>query len=169
MPPTVYQAPLRRFALLTLAALGFVAVGAWLLVSHRNNIRADIAGVLSVAFFGPGAVMLIYRLIRRRPELVIDDDGFAYRTWGRVAWSEIRAVGIREVKVRTSTQRFIEVLLHDPDRHVVGAPVTARTLMWVNQRAGFSPLNISAVSVPVPLVDVLAAMKRHHPNLVVTI
>src|SRR5258708_7702021 len=129
MAPTVYQAPLRRAVLLTLAALGFVAACAWLLVSHRNNIRADIAGVVGVPFFGLAAATLIYRLIRRRPELVINDEGFAHRTWGRVAWSEIRAVGIREIKVRTSTQRMIEVVLHDPDRHVVGAPMAARTLM----------------------------------------
>jgi hypothetical protein len=166
MPPTVYQSSLRRTVLLALAALGFVAASVWLLASHRS-IRAEVAGAVGLPFFALAAAALIYRLIRRRPELVITDDGFAHRTWGRVAWSDVRAVGIREIRVRNTSRRMIEVVLHDPDAHVSAAPVAARTLMRVNQRAGYRPINLSAVTLPVPLTDVLAAMKRHQPNLVV--
>lgn len=166
MPPTVYQSSLRRTVLLALAALGFVAASVWLLASHRS-MRAEVAGGAGVLFFALGAAVLIYRLIRRRPELVITDDGFTHRTWGRVAWSDVQAVGIREIRVRNTSQRMIEVVLHDPDAHVNAAPVATRTLMRVNQRAGYSPINISAVTLPDPLTDVVAAMKRHQPNLVV--
>jgi hypothetical protein len=167
MPPTVYQASLRRTVLLALASLAFVAGSVWLLASHRS-IKAEIAGAAGVLFFGLAAVVVIYRLVRRRPELVITDGGFAHRTWGRVAWSQVRAVGIREVRVRNATQPMIEVVLHDAEAHVAGAPVATRTLMRANQRAGFAPINISAVTLPVPLTEVLAEMRRHHPPLVVT-
>ncbi|MER7284076.1 STM3941 family protein [Dactylosporangium sp. NPDC000244] len=167
MPATVYQASLRRTVLLALGALGFVAISAWLLATHQS-IVAEITGAVGVPFFSLAAATLIYRLIRRGPELVITDEGFAYRTWGSVAWSEVRAVRIREIKVRGTTQRMIEVVLRDPDAYVDGAPVAARMLMRANRRAGFSPINISAVILPVSLHDVLAAMKRHQPNLIIS-
>src|SRR5262245_4617463 len=145
MPPTVYQSSLRRTAMLAFAALGMAAASAWVLASHSSP-RAEIAGGVGVPLFGLAAATLIYRLVRRRPELVMTDECLVRRTWGRVAWSEIRAVGIREIAVRGATQRMIEVIPHDPDAHVVRAPVASRMLMRANQRAGYSPINISAVT-----------------------
>jgi hypothetical protein len=166
MPPTVYQPSLRRTVLLALASLGLTAGSAWLLVIH-SSLKAELFGAVGVAFFGLGAVVLTYRVLRRGPELVITDEGLDHRSWGRVAWSQIRAVGIREISVRNTKQRMIEVVLHDPDAHVRAAPLASRALMRANQHAGFSPVNISAVTLGVPLTEVLAAMIRHRPDLVV--
>ncbi|WP_426502967.1 STM3941 family protein [Dactylosporangium sp. McL0621] len=166
MPATVYQAPLRRTALLTLGAIGFVAASIWLLVTHQS-VRADITGAVGVLFFGWAGAVSSARLIRRKPELVITDEGLSHRTWGRVSWSEVRAVAISQVMVRNTRQQMIEVVLHDPDGYVKRASPAARTLMRANRRFGFSPINLSAVVLPVPLTDVLAAMKRHRPDLVV--
>lgn len=77
MPATVCHAPRRRTMRLALAALGFVAVSAWMLAIHPN-LRVDVAGALGVLLFGPAAVVSIYRLVRRMPKLPITDEGFEF-------------------------------------------------------------------------------------------
>ncbi|MFJ8361515.1 hypothetical protein [Streptomyces sp. NPDC093984] len=45
------------------------------------------------------------------------------------------------------------------------APRTARDAGKANLRFGYSPASISATTLPVDLEEVMAAMRRHHPEL----
>jgi hypothetical protein len=164
MAPTVYQMSYRRLLLFLLGAVALLAACVWTLTSS-HSLRGGFAGIVGVPFFGLCTIAMIYRLVRRRPELVIDDEGITHRTWGRVGWSEVQAVGVREIRVRSVTQRFIEIILWDVEAHVRRAPRTARMLMRANLESGYSQFSISARVLGVPLTDVLAAMKRHYPDL----
>jgi hypothetical protein len=164
MAPTVYQISYRRLLLLLVGSVALVAACVWALATSQG-LRGEVAGVVGVPFFGLCTAAIGYRLVRCRPELVVDDQGIAHRTWGRVGWSEVQSVGVREVRVRTVTQRFIEVVLWDIEAHVRRAPLATRLLMRANLESGYSQFSISARVLGVPLTDVLAAMKRHHPDL----
>ncbi len=87
MPPTVYQASLRRTVLLALAALGFVAVSVWLLLSRRG-IRMDIAGAAGLMFFGLAAAAPVYRLIRRREPDLDGNTGDTPTSATEVRWTD---------------------------------------------------------------------------------
>jgi hypothetical protein len=63
--------PSRRALLLhLLGALAFVLVGLWI---------RGIIGSIAICFFGLCAVYLLFRLVVRRPALVIGQDGIARR------------------------------------------------------------------------------------------
>ncbi|WP_244502338.1 hypothetical protein [Streptomyces oceani] len=87
-------------------------------------------------------MLIAQRLLRDRPELVLDDAGVHHLTLGRFGWDEIAAVRIGEMRVRGSTQRFIELLLHDPDAYLARASVYLRRTASMNARLGFGPANI---------------------------
>jgi hypothetical protein len=166
LPPTVYPSDKRRVTLMLLGSLAFVALGVGLLVWH-GTVKAVIAGALAVPFFGAGAVIAGSRLVKGRPELIIDQAGVEHLQFGRIGWQEIAGVRIREVTVRTANQRFIELLLQDPAGYAARAPRLAKVGAFTNSRMGFGPVNISASTLPVGLEEVLAAMLRHHPQLAV--
>ncbi|MFD7901737.1 STM3941 family protein [Kitasatospora sp. NPDC059747] len=163
-PPTVYALSRRNALLLLLASLGFTVGGA-LLLWHHATVKGLVGGALAVPFFGFCSFALARRLVRNRPELVLDADGLEHVQLGRIAWSEIAAVGIRSMTVRGSTQRMIAVVLHDPAAYLSRAPRLVRASAGLNRSLGYGPANIAANTIPVPLEEVLAAMHRHHPRL----
>jgi hypothetical protein len=163
---TSYQSSNRRTILLAIGAVAFVAASAWVLVSHPS-VKAVIAGGVGVPFFGLCAVLWTSRLVRRRPELVLTDEGLTHVTSGHISWAEIDHVRVREIKVRGTSQRVIEIILRDPASYLARVSIMTRLTAAANRRFGFSPVNISAVSLPVSLETVLESMHHHHPNLAI--
>jgi hypothetical protein len=166
VPQTVYRSSIGRTSLMTLGATVFVALGAWLVIDHAT-VKATVAGAVAVLFFGLCDCLAIGRLLRRRPELVLTGEGVTHVMLGSIGWTEIAEVRIREIKVRSSTQRVIELVLHDPVAYLARAPRLARFAGKANLRMGFSPTNISATTLPADLDTVVAAMRRHHPELTI--
>ncbi|MEV6736740.1 STM3941 family protein [Streptomyces sp. NPDC051104] len=161
---TVYPSSQRRTSLVALGSLAFVAAGVWLLVDHAT-LKGIAAGAAAVPFFGLCAGVAIGRLLRRRPELVLNRDGLTHVMLGSIRWTEIAEVTVREVRVRSASQRMIELVLHDPDAYLARAPRMARVAGKANLRFGYSPASISVTTLPVDLEEVMAAMRRHHPEL----
>lgn len=147
-------------------SLVFVAAGILFLVDH-STLKMTLAGALGVPFFGLCSVIIGRRLLREQPELVLDDAGVEHATLGRFGWHEIAAVRIREQRVRNTSQRFIELVLYDPDAYLARAPQLVRRSASLNARLGFGPANMPANTLPVSLEAVLDAMRRHHPGLAV--
>ncbi|WP_228718578.1 STM3941 family protein [Kitasatospora acidiphila] len=166
LPPTVYPSDKRRVVLMLLGALAFVALGVGLLIWH-GSVKAVIGGVLAVPFFGACAVLYGIRLVKGRPELIIDQAGVEHAQLGRIAWQEIAGLRIREMTVRSAKQRFIELLLHDPAGYLARAPRLVKMTASGNRGLGFGPANISANTLPVGSEEVIAAMLRHQPQLAV--
>ncbi|AUY54584.1 hypothetical protein EH183_29890 [Streptomyces sp. CB01881] len=122
-----------------------------------------LVGALSVAFFGACAVGLTGRLVRRRPELVLDTAGLDHVQLGRISWSEIAEVRIRAVNTGSAlTPHVVELVLHDPAGYLARAPRIARA----NARMGYSP-SFSTSTLPVGHDAVADAMLRHRPELTV--
>ncbi|MGW5610785.1 STM3941 family protein [Streptomyces sp. NPDC003753] len=161
---TTYPSSLRRTSLVAFGSLAFVALGVWLLIDHAT-LKGVLAGAAAVPFFGLCACVAIGRLLRRRPELVLTGEGLRHVMLGSIRWTEIAEVTVREIKVRSTSQRVIELALNDPDAYLARAPRTARIAGKTNLRFGYSPATISATTLPVDLDEVVAAMRRHHPEL----
>lgn len=167
VPPTVYRSSPLRMVLVLVGAVAFVALGADL-ATGDGSVKNRLVGGAGVLFFGLCALMCANRLVRGRPELVLDAAGLDHVQLGRIAWHEIAAVGIRVITVRGATQRVIELVLTDPARYLARAPRTVRTTAAANRRMGFGPANISTTTLPVGPEAVVTAMRRHHPALVVS-
>ncbi|MFF4653365.1 STM3941 family protein [Streptomyces sp. NPDC001380] len=166
LPPTAYPSSLRRVLLLFLGSLAFCALGAVLLVRH-DSVKAVLGGAAAVGFFGLCAAVSGSRLVRRRPELVLDEAGLDHVQLGRIAWEEVDGVRIREVEVRSASRRMIGLVLHDPAGYLARAPRIVRATASANLRLGFGPANISTVSLPAGPEEVVQAMVRHRPRLTV--
>ncbi|MFE9912490.1 STM3941 family protein [Streptomyces clavifer] len=166
MPPTVYPLAKGRVWAMLAGSLVFVALGIVFLVAH-STVKMTVVRVLAVPFFGFCSVITVQRLLRDRPELVLDDAGVVHVRLGRFAWEEIAAVRIREQRVRNTSQRFVELVLHDPDAYLARAPKLVRRTATVNARLGFGPANMATNTLPVTPEAVLDAMRRHHPGLAV--
>ena len=159
-PPTAYPFVPRKVLLLLLGSLGFVALGTAFMLS--GSVVVALIGILSVSFFGLTAVMYAGKLLRRRPELVLDAVGLEHAQLGRIAWEEIAVVRVRPVG---AGQSILELVLHDPAAYLARAPRTVRITAPLNRGMGFSPTNIAANSLPVDLSQLVTAMVRHHPQL----
>ncbi|MGW2616892.1 STM3941 family protein [Streptomyces sp. NPDC001500] len=166
LPPTVYPLPKGRVWAMLAGALVFVALGIVLLAVH-STVKMTVAGALAVPFFGFCAVIIVLRLLRDRPELVLDDAGVDHVRLGRFGWDEIVAVRVREQRVRNTSQRFIELVLHDPDAYLLRAPRLVRSTASMNARLGFGPATMAVNTLPAPPEAVLDAMRRHRPGLAV--
>ncbi|MFD0278976.1 STM3941 family protein [Kitasatospora sp. NPDC127111] len=164
--PTVYHSSRLRTVLMLAGSVAFVALGAAFLAGH-DSVKAVLAGGLAVPFFGLCAAVLTSRLVRGRPELVLDATGLEGIQLGRIAWSEIAAVRIRAISVGGATQRMIELVLHDPAGYLARAPRIVRATASSNRRLGYGPANISANTLPVGPEAVVTAMLHHHPELIV--
>ncbi|MQS12956.1 hypothetical protein F7Q99_11795 [Streptomyces kaniharaensis] len=147
-----------------LASTAFTVGGVVLLMQHAT-VKGTIGGALAAPFFGACAVLLVRRLIRNRPDLILDAHGLEHVQLGRIAWTEIAAVRIREMRIKSGVQRFIEVVLHDPAAYLVRAPRVVRATAAANRSLGFGPASIPATTVTARLEDVVAAMHRYHPRL----
>lgn len=137
-PPTVYPLAKGRTWAMPAGSLFFVALGIVFLVGH-STVKMTVAGVLAVPFFGFCSLVLARRLLRDRPELTLDDAGVDHVTPGLFGWDGIAAVRIREQRVRNTSQRFIELMLHDPDAYLARAPKLVRSSASMNARLGFGP------------------------------
>ncbi|MET8559969.1 hypothetical protein ABZV75_04905 [Streptomyces flaveolus] len=134
LSPTVYPLAKGRVWAMLAGSLVFVAVGIVLLVAH-STVKTTVAKALAVAFFGLCSVIFIQRLLRDRPELVLDDAGVD------------------------------QLVLHDPDAYLARAPKLVRRTASLNARLGFGPVNMATNTLPVPPEAVLDAMRRHCPGL----
>ncbi|MBM7439360.1 STM3941 family protein [Streptomyces sp. HB132] len=166
LPPTVYPLAKGRVWAMLAGSLLFVALGIVFLIAHSTVIMTAV-GVTAVSFFGFCSVIIIQRLFRDRPELVLDDAGVDHVRLGRFGWDEIAAVRIREQRVRNTSQRFIELVLHDPDAYLARAPKLVRSAASMNARLGFGPASMATNTLPEPSEAVLDAMRRHCPGLTV--
>jgi hypothetical protein len=166
MAPTVYRTPKWRAIVVIAAATGFVVYGI-LAAIVSPNVASILFGAVCVILFGYVAVLLTVQLARRRPELTLTEEGLTFRNWTLVEWSRIRAVAIVKVGTRPASQRMIAVDLYDATDYAPGALTAPRWMMRANEILGSTPINIPSASMPVPLDEVIAMMRRYHPTLVV--
>lgn len=117
-----------------------------------GGILLLLVGVVSLLFFGPATVYLLYQAVTERgPALVLSDRGFtdnssALRA-GFVAWDEVESVGAYPMGVT--------IRLRDPRAVLARQPAWRRALMKVNSKIASGDIFISVVSLPLQPEELL--------------
>ena len=150
-----------RYLLYLLGALGFVALGAFLIAKGG----AFWAGLLNVVFFGLCAAVFIRQILDRRPRLVLDEIGVTdcMSDQGRIAWANILDADL----VAYKGQHFMRLVLRDEAQRIAAASSLRQAGIAMNRGLGFGAfqLNLSGVDEdPKALLAVVrAAIARAAP------
>lgn len=135
----------------------------------------------AVAGHGPGVVLAalaavlvaylaarnIVRALLRRPSVVITDDGMKFSGRGPVSWDEVASVAVFPGTSAYSWKGFIGIELHDPEAYLARIGYNQRRVARMAIARGLGPIRLPAEAFPVSLEEVVTAMSRFHPGLVV--
>jgi hypothetical protein len=83
-----------KLILFLLGSLVFVALGVWMVMA--GGLIAKIAGVVSIAFFGGGLVLVTLVAIRRGglTQLTLTGHGIEVADGGTIPWSDVESAGV---------------------------------------------------------------------------
>lgn len=116
-------------ALTVAGCLGFTAMGLMMIAS--GEVYLILVGLLSVAFFGGGG-MLLARFVARRGlwALTLTPAGIELSTGGLLPWEDIEAVGTLRFKIdKTSKIKLFGIRLSRYDRYLASVPTMQRVEM----------------------------------------
>ncbi|MEM7765695.1 MAG: STM3941 family protein [Pseudomonadota bacterium] len=142
-----------KMLLLLLGALAFVAMGIWMLTLSGDDIRmgrrfnnpifVKTIGIVAIVFFGFCAIFAFRKLLDSAPALIISSEGLVDNASGlapgAIRWSEIADIG----EYMVQGQRFIAILLVDPEPFVEKGSRLTRMLARANAGMSGTPVNIS--------------------------
>lgn len=167
-PPTYFRPSVLYLVGMIVGAAVLVAGGVWIVVSGDAPLFPLIAGILGIPFFTAAGLFLAARLVLRKPELVLTDDGLDHRQFGRIAWDEIAHVRIHGVGTSTFTKtNFLQIGLYDPDAFYARSSLWLRIMAKINRRFGYGHVNLPGTTLGAPLDQVQNAMRAYHPDLMV--
>jgi len=155
-----------KLALVFLCGAVFVPIGV-LLVAH-GGVVAVVIGVVSLAFFGPAALLTLAMVVRPPRLLTLDGAGVlvgaalpSLRV--SVPWAEIAAVRIYKLDAVPIGPglKMLGLVPTNPD----AALWTQRRLTRLNRRMTGLAMSISGQLLPVPLERVVEEMRRFRPEL----
>jgi hypothetical protein len=137
--------------LLLVCAVGFVAVGAFIVRHARAG--DEWKGWLSIVFFGACIPLFAWQLVDARPRLVIDDHGVLDRTLGVgvIPWTEIVGAQLHSIQ----GHGFISLKLRDEERWKEKLSPIKRAMIPANEALGFSAFNLNLSAIAAEPSDVL--------------
>lgn len=157
----------QKMLLAALGASGFVALGAAFFVLSAGQTAATalimrlVAGA-SVVVFGTALVWVVGKLLDRQPGLIVSTDGILDNSSavaaGMVPWTEIRGFVIRSMRA----QRFITVIVADPEKYVARGRWVRRLANRANLRFYGSPVQISANALKIGFDDLVALLEHRY-------
>ncbi|WP_431951845.1 hypothetical protein [Nocardia lijiangensis] len=142
-PDTVFRS-MRTTLGVAAACLGLATICVLAIVTGTAVIAGKIGALVFLAI---GAEMA-WSGMRRRPDLMITDEGVEHRAFGRIAWSTVDHARVR----RCPSGDAIDLVLIHPDQEYAVATAPS----------------IPMTSLSVPLLQVTEAMRRHRPELEIT-
>lgn len=149
---TIFRVSRIKLSLMTVGALGFVVVGIIMIikaVEEFNAVTALIAlvSLASVVFFGICLFFGVFRLFSKKPGLILKKDGFedySSMLGGHfIPWKEVEGIDSLQIQ----KQRFIRVLLRNPDVVISRSRGLQRFVMTMNYKFYGSPIHISSNSL----------------------
>ncbi|QDA61324.1 STM3941 family protein [Hymenobacter jejuensis] len=162
----IYYNSRKRYVLLTLVSLVFVAVGVFLIVKKGNWGQ----GMITIIFFGAGVAVGARQFLDTRPRLQITDEGILDRTLGvgLIPWTEITYAYVRAI----NHEYFICLQVRDEQAYLGRLSPLKRRLANANEALGFTPISINLSGVdlnPEQLLEYIlkqsAAAHLQHPGL----
>ena len=160
-----YPSRNKLFLLIFVAA---VLVAANFFTWKTGKTTHQAVAVAGGVLFGACLLFAIARLVWRRPALIINSAGFMDNSSALGAyslrWDEIEAIYISSIRASAfSRQRFLSVRLKRVDEFINRQPAFRAKLMRANIRLVGAPVNISAVTLPVTLEEVVTIMQQKCP------
>ena len=160
----IYRSAAKSFALF-LCALAFVAYGLFLMSRDPmdwHNAYSGlffVFGLLCVLVFGSGAAAILLHMTRRGPVIIIGEHGIwdARVSNGFIPWSEISDVRIHNLH----NQKFVGLVVENPELYVA-AGALRELKREMNERAGYSPIQITLTALKAKPEAVIRAICEHH-------
>ena len=141
-------------------ALTACAVAEWLQGSLEYRIVALAAG----AFFGLVFLLIIMRLVKPSPALIVNYSGILDNSSALggyfLRWEEIDSVFISSMTVSMSRQRFLSITVKDTDRFLSQQGTVKAKMMRANIKLVGAPVNISANMLSIRLEELLEVIKQ---------
>ncbi|OGX60574.1 MAG: hypothetical protein A2189_05110 [Paenibacillus sp. RIFOXYA1_FULL_44_5] len=127
----------------------FVAAGVFVLETQTLWIW-DILVIPGILFFGAGMLILLYRLINKKPSHVINEEGIWFNpsrsNKEQIKWEDIQNLTIQQI----SRQRFIGIDLHNMEQFLSTRKAWRKKLIQFN--AGL-------IQAPIIIGESLLSMK----------
>jgi len=125
---------------LLLLCLPFVLGGGVLLFTLDDSGEVRAVAFLAVAFFGGMAGFGLWQMLRRKPRMVLNDEGLNdYNLrMGVIPWSEI----LQAYEAPVLWYKNVELKLRNPERYRQRQPGLLRALGAYNAALGVSPFTL---------------------------
>lgn len=171
LPEKVVALSKTKLILLMVAAIGFVAVGIWLLTLDAQVIASQprfnsptfiyAIAVVAILFFGACGYIGVKKFFDDTPGLIVNAEGIFDNSSGvsagLVPWSDI--AGINEYTI--GRQKFISILVYDPEKYAERGNALRRMTNKANIKMCGTPINISANSLQVSYPELLAMVNDY--------
>lgn len=159
--------PSRRKAILVLlGATAFVCLGLWIgspgMSSRVSMIERVIATYIGVPFFGLCGLYAAYRIVVRRPAIVVDATGLTDTSHpfgvGYLSWDEIDRV----VLYKYQGQGMLGIYPKNLDTLMSRLEGMRSKYMRANLALGCAPVNLAQVMLPMKLADLADLMRARY-------
>ncbi|WP_152670134.1 STM3941 family protein [Lysobacter capsici] len=149
------------YLLMLIGALAFVVAGVFI-VRQEPGANA-LVGWSSILFFGGCALVFVRQLLDSRPRIVLDQRGVFDRTLGIgvIPWRDIVGAELKSMQ----RNHFICLELRNPEHWIGKLSPTQRKLVALNQRMGYSALNVNLSGVaadPHQVLEFIVKMAALH-------
>lgn len=158
-----------KVTLLTLGAVGFVALGLWLwsiadVQSRYNPTLVKATSLASIAFFGMCGAYGFFKIFDNKPGLILNDEGL-YDNSSAVSghfikWSEIIRLDVEQVQ----STKFVLIYVSKPNDYFAQANKFKRFWLRANDKMYGTPLSISATSLQCDFDELLELIEMKVEN-----
>jgi hypothetical protein len=158
----VVETPVRYRGRLVPMGIIVTGISAGLAGVHPGGAPGLAIGLLGLVFFGPLTVALVLRMVRNRPVLIMDADGFTDQgsliSAGYVPWQEVQRIEERPFGRRI----FVAVTVTDPEALRARQPAWRRLLYRINGRTAAGDIFIPDNVLPMSPTELARTMRRLH-------
>jgi hypothetical protein len=155
----VVPASVRKLVAIAAGSVAFALAGAWL-VRNPDNLTDVLAGAAAIVLFGACGIVVIVRIVRPTPAVVINDKGILDNASalgaGFIAWDEI--ADLREY--RFNSQVFLGIFPKQLDAILARQSAWKRQAIRANLALGAAPINIPQVVLPITVTELLREIRR---------
>ncbi len=160
----------RKLALLLLAAICFVALSSWFVISPStfitsflsDTILISIIGIIGILFAGLGTIYYTYKLFDNKPGLIINNieliDNSSFIGCSHILWKDINSISVIEIH----RQKLIMLHIRNPQDYIDNqkSVIKKKALQW-NYRTYSTPIAITSNGLQTSHNELLAILVNY--------